>query len=204
VTGTSGDIVETFDFTLAVSAANGTGVGSTFILNPFFNVNAAYSDGTTYSTGGLDGAGYSYSSNLLGIARAYNGITFFLGSANQLNAMTCARQSVGPTTAAYSTLYLLGTAIHGSQLSQPFTLHYVDGTVVRAQPSFSEWVTPQNFPGEFEGIAMPYRNFSDGTKDETPVNLYVYRLDLNPSKVFQAIGFPNNPNVIIFAATAVP
>src|SRR5262249_5144062 len=151
-----------------------------------------------------DGSGYSYSSNLLGIARAYNGITFFLGAANQPNAMACGRQSVGPTTAAYSTLYLLGTAVHGSQLSQPFTLHYVDGTVVMALPIFIEGFSPQNFPGEFQVIALPYRIFSDGTKDEPPVNLYFYRLDLNPSKVFLAIGFPNNPNFIIFAATAVP
>jgi hypothetical protein len=205
VTGTSGDIVETFDFTLAVSAGTGsTGIGNSFILNPFYNINAAYSDGTTYSTGGLDGAGYSYSSNLLGLTRVYNGVFFALGAANQLNAVACARQSVGPTTASYSALYLLGTAIHGSQLSQPFALHYTDGSVTTVQPSLSDWTTPQNYPGESEGVAMAYRNFSEGTKDETPVNLYVYRFELNPNKVFQAVGFPNNPNVIIFAATAVP
>ena len=204
VTGTSGDIVETFYFTLAVSAATGTGTGNTVVLAPFYNVNAAYSDGTAYATGGLDGDGNSYLSNLLGVSRAYNGITFSLGAANQLNAVACARQSLGPTTAAYSALYLLGTAIHGSQLSQPFALHYTDGTVVTARPSLSDWATPQSFSGESEGIAMPYRNFSDGSKDETPVNLYIYRFDLDPTKVFQAVGFPNNPNVVIFAATAVP
>jgi hypothetical protein len=206
ITGTSGDIVETTTFTLAVSSGTGTtGIGTQVFLNGFFNVNAAYTDGTTYTTGGIDGGGYSISSTLLGTTfRIYNGISFILAGANQLNGVACSRQSVGPTTAPYSAIYVLATAVNGSQLTQPFPLHYTDNTVTTATPSISDWAFPQSFNGELEGVAMPYRNFSNGTQDQTPVNLYLYKFDLNPAKTFQAIGFPNNPNVIVFAVTAVP
>jgi len=206
VTGTSGDATQTFDFTLAVSAGTGTtGIGEKILLNAFFNINAAYSDGTTYTTGGIDGGGYSYSSTLLGsLPRIYNGIYFVLGPADQLNAVACAGQSFGPVTAPYSSLYLLGTAVNGNQLSQPFSLHYTDGTMVTVRASLSDWATPQNYPGESECVAMAYRNFDDGTKNNTAVNLYVYRFDLDPGKIFQAVGLPINSDVIIFAGTAVP
>ena len=45
-------------FSLAVSAAKGTaGAGTTVSLTPDFNLNGIYTDGTKYSTGGLDGTG---------------------------------------------------------------------------------------------------------------------------------------------------
>ncbi len=67
VTGTSGDITQTFTFTLAVSAATGgSGTGTQVDLSPAFNLNGIYDDGTSYTTRGLDGVGYSYSANLLG------------------------------------------------------------------------------------------------------------------------------------------
>jgi len=94
--------------------------------------------------------------------------------------------------------------VNGSAPSQPFSLHYTDGTVTTVRPSLSDWAIPQSYPGEAEGVAMAYRNFSNGTKDQIPVNLYVYQFDMNSNKVFQAIGLHNNPNVIIFAITAVP
>ena len=88
VTGTSGDITQSFSFTLAVSAAvGGTGAGTQVDLSSEFNLYGIYDDGTSYTTGGLDGAGYSYSANLLGTSRVLNKTLLNFGPANQLNAV---------------------------------------------------------------------------------------------------------------------
>src|SRR4051794_14578516 len=58
VTGTSGDITQTFAFTLAVSAAvGGNGTGTQVDFSSAFNLYGIYNDGTSYVTGGLDGVG---------------------------------------------------------------------------------------------------------------------------------------------------
>ena len=51
---------------------------------------------------------------------------------------------------------------------------------------------------------MPYRNFDDGTKDKRTFNLYAYRFVLNPGKTLQSVTLPNNPDVIVLAATVTP
>jgi hypothetical protein len=205
VTGTSGTIAETATFTLAVSAALGeTGAGTQVDLSSKFTVNGVYEDGTTYSTGGLDGLGYSYSANLLTTSRVYDGTLFEFGPANEPDAVSCSGQSIRLPQGQFSSLMLLGTAVEGNQASQTLTIHYTDGTSSHFVRSFSDWFTPQKYSGEFEAVAMAYRNFDDGTKDRRTFNLYGYLLDLNPSKTVQGITLPNNPDVFVFAATLVP
>ena len=48
---------------------------------------------------------------------------------------------------------------------------------------------------------MPYRNFSDGSKDLGTFNLYAYEFGLDPSKVVQSVTLPSDPNVVVLAAT---
>jgi len=205
VTGTSGDITETFTFTLAVSAAiGGTGSGTLVDLSSAFNLNGIYQDGTTYTTGGLDGVGYSYSANLLGSSRVLNKVVFSFGPANQLDAVGCSGQSVALPAGQYSRLMLLGTGVQGNQTSQSLTLTYTDGSNAHFTQSFSDWYTPQNYQAESESVAMAYRDFEDGTRDRRTFNLYAYRLTLDPTKTVQSISLPNNPQVVILAATLVP
>ena len=62
-----------------MSAALGaTGTGTPVDLSAEFNLNGIYTDGKTYSTGGLDGGGYSYSENLLSTSRVLSGELFNL------------------------------------------------------------------------------------------------------------------------------
>jgi hypothetical protein len=205
VTGTSSSITQTFTFTLAVSAAVGTtGTGTPVDLSSEFNVNGIYTDGTTYSTGGLDGTGYSYSANLLTVARVFNGVLLDFGTANQLDAVGCTGQSVPLTQGKFSSLVLLATGVEGSQKSQSFTVKYSDGTSSTVVQSFSDWFTPQKFHGESEGVAMAYRNFDNGTKDQRTFSLYEYRFVLNATKTVQSITLPGNPHVLVLAATLLP
>lgn len=205
VTGTSGSITETAIFTLAVSAAIGTnGIGTPVDLSSEFNLNGIYTDGTMYTTGGLDGGGYSYSANLLSPSRVFNNVLFNFGPANQLDAFGCDGQLVTLPAGQYSSLMLFGTGIQGDQTSQIFTVTYSDGTSVDFTQSFSDWFTPQEYTGELEGVAMAYRDFDNGTKDDRTFNLYSYRFVLNKNKMVQSITFPSNPNVVILAATMAP
>src|SRR5207248_575370 len=104
----------------------------------------------------------------------------------------------------FSTLMLLATGIEGNQSAQTFTVHYSDGTSSQFTQSFSDWFTPQRFAGESEGVAMAYRDFDNGTKDQRTFNLYAYRFALNSAKTVQRVTLPNNPNVAVLAATLVP
>jgi hypothetical protein len=205
VTGTSGTITETASFTLAVSAGEGkTGVGTQVDLSSEFNVNGIYTDGTTYSTGGLDGLGNSYSANLLTPSRVFSGILFDLGPANQLDAVGGSGQVISLPAGQFSSLTLLATGVEGNQASQTLTVTYTDGTSTKFVQSFSDWFTPAKFPRESEGVAMAYRNLDNGTKDQRTFNLYEYRLALNATKTVQSLTLPSNPDVLVLAATLVP
>jgi hypothetical protein len=205
VTGTSGSITETTSFSLAVSAATGTkGTGTSVSLSPDFNLNGIYTDGTKFSTGGLDGTGYSYSSNLLTTSRVYSGTLFDFGPANELDAVGCSGQVVAVTAGKYSALELLATGVEGNQASQVFTVTYSDGTKAKFTQSLSDWYTPQKYAGESEGVAMAYRDFDNGTKDNRTFNLYEYRFALNPNKVVKSVTLPTNSHVAVLAATLVP
>jgi hypothetical protein len=205
VTGTSGSTTETLTFTLAVSAAVGTsGTGTEVNLSSEFNLYGIYTDGTMYSTGGLDGDGYSYSANLLSTSRVFNGTLFTFGPANELDAVGCSGQTVTVTPGKFSGLMLLATGIEGSQASETIIVKYSDGSAARFTQSFSDWYTPQKYAGESEGVAMAYRNFDNGTKDQRTFNLYAYTFALNPAKSVKSITLPNDTHVVVLAATLVP
>lgn len=205
VKGTSGDIVSTLTFTLAVSAAIGsTGAGTQVDLSSEFNLYGIYTDGSVYTTGGLDGQGYSYSANLLGASRVLNGVLFDLGPANEPDAIGCNGQSVSLPTGKYSYLTLLASGINGDQASETITVTYTDGTSSKFTQSFSDWFTPQSYSGEYESVAMAYRNFDNGTKDNRTFNLYAYRFALNTAKAVQSVTLPNDSSVVVLAATLLP
>jgi hypothetical protein len=205
LTGTSGTITETTTFTLAVSAGVGkTGLGAQVDLSSEFNVNGIYTDGTTYSTGGLDGLGNSYSANLLTASRVFDGILFDFGPANELDAVGGSGQVISLPAGQFSALTLLATGVEGNQASQSLTVTYTDGTTSKFVQSFSDWYTPSKFPRESEGVAMAYRNLDNGTKDQRTFNLYEYRLALNASKTVRSLTLPSNPDVLVLAATLVP
>lgn len=202
VMGTSGEITESSTFTLAVSAASkGKGSGTAVDLSSAFNVFGIYSDGTTYSTGGLDGAGFSYSSKELGKSRVLDLVEAKFGPANQPDAVGCNGQTVSLPRGQFSGLLLLGSGVQGSQASQTITVNYTDGTSTEFVQSFSDWSSPQNFAGEIEVVASSYRNSSNGSKDQGTFNLYGYQFALDQTRTVESITLPGNPNVVVLAAT---
>jgi len=202
VTGTSGSITQTLFVTLSVNGGTGsTGKGTVVDLSAYFNRAGIYTDGTAFSaTGGLDGVGNAYSSNLLGTSRVDYSDLFDFGPANALDAISCTGQTVTLPAGQYSGLELLGTGVEGAQQAQTVTVTYSDGSTAKFSQSFSDWYTPANYPSEKEAVAMAYRDQSGGTKDDRTFNLYSYHFALDSTKTVQTLTLPNNVNVEVLAA----
>jgi hypothetical protein len=179
------------------------GVAAQVSLAPYFNNVGIYVDGMEFS-GGLDDGGWACSSNLLGQAQVWNGVTFSLGSASPTNVLTCAGQTISLPAGNYSSLKMLATAVNGDQESQKFTVACAGGDSQTVTQSISDWFTPENFSGESQAVNMSYRNQSDGTKDERAFYIYGYALTLNKTNAVKSLKLPDNANVKVFALTLVP
>lgn len=174
---------------------NGLGIGSA--PPGTYDVNALYTDGTSFGTGGIDGSGYAYSSNLLGPSVTWNGATFTLGAANAADGWF---NTTIPLTAGQSaTLNILATGVQGNQTSQAFVVTYTDGTTTTIKQSISDWFTPQNYSGESKAVTMAYRNSSNGTKDNRTFYLYGYSFAINSSKTVKSLTLPSNRDVVVLA-----
>ncbi len=204
VTGTSGPTTHTVSgLTLAVSAALGNcGQGVAVNLGPQFNLTALRSDGTTYTDGGADGQGFSYSAELVGGGRVLNGTRFVVGPADAADAVYANGQTITLPAGRFTTLHLLGSGVGGTQAAQGLTVTYADGSTAALAQSFTDWYgTPTPNANEGEAVAMPYRNQSDGTKQQVQFNLYGYSLALDPTKTVKSLTLPKNRSVLLLSAT---
>lgn len=197
VTGVSGTLQHTALVTLVVNAPS-TPVN----LNSVYNVNGIVTDGSTFTSGGLDGGGYAYSTNLLGSLVTFNNLSFSLGPANAPDAVSST--TIPLPAGQYSTLSMLATAVNGNQPSQTFIVNYSDGTNSSIVQSLSDWHTPQNYAGESVVVPMAYRDNSAGTEQTLTVDLCGYSFALNTGKTVSSITLPNNRDIVVLAITLVP
>ena len=172
-------------------------------LSSSFNTHGMYSDGSRFArSASLDGGGFAYSAQLLGTTQTWNGVTFKLGPANGLDAVTS--QTVSLPAGRYLSVNILGTAVDGSQPDQSFTVTYDDSSQSTFTQNLSDWYAPSDFPGEFDAVSMPYRLMGNGHKDERAFHLYAYSLDLDSSKSVRSLRLPENENTLIFAVSLEP
>ncbi|HEV3317102.1 MAG TPA: discoidin domain-containing protein [Candidatus Angelobacter sp.] len=200
VTGTSGNLTHTTTISLTVNATSGN---TAVNLSSAFNVSSGIvTDGTTFTGGGLDGGGRSYSANLLGSTQTFNGTQFNLGPANAADAVDNA--TIALPAGRFSALKMLAAAVNGNQASQTFTVTYTDNTTQSFIQSVSDWAHPQNFAGESIAVTMAHRDISDGTTQVRTVNLFAYSFGTNNGKTVKSIALPNSRNVVVLAITLVP
>jgi len=203
ITGTSGALSHTTTVTLTVNPAGGGGSGTQVNLSGAFNITSAVvTDGATFTSGGLDNDGSSYSSNLLGTSLTFNNALFNFGPANAADAVSS--KTVTLPSGQFSSLRMLATAVNGNQASQTFTVHFTDGTTQSFTQSLSDWFTPQNFAGESIAKSMAHRDNSDGSTDNRTFDLYSYAFSLNGAKTVSSITLPANRNVVVLAITLIP
>jgi hypothetical protein len=197
ITGVSGSLTRTTSISLTVN-------GSVSVnLSGAFNINSGIvTDGTTFSGGGLDNDGNSYSSNLLGSAVTFGGVHMTLGPANAADAV--ANATVTLPSGRFSTLQVLAAGVNGNQASQAFTVHFSDGTSQSFTQSVSDWAHPQNFAGETIAATMAHRDQSTGATQTRTVNLFGYVFTLNNSKTVSSITLPATRNVVVLAISLKP
>lgn len=171
-------------------------------LAAVYNRNAFDTDGSSFATGGIDGYGFAYSGNLLGVTQTVNGTIFSFGPSNVPNSVVNA--TIVLPAINFSALNFLATGVGGLQPSQAVTVNYSDGTSTSMIQGFSDWFVPGGFPGESPGITMAYRNQYNGTIDARPFQLYSYSIPLNVAKTVKSVTLPANPNVVVLAVTAIP
>jgi hypothetical protein len=168
------------------------------------NVYGISSDGSYVLNGGLDGGSSSYSAALLGTTIVWGGSTFTLGAAGTANAVSST--TITLPAGNYSSLNLLGTAVNGAQLNQPFVVTYSDGSSTTFTQSLSQWGTPQGFAGESTVLTMAYRLGGNGAQTLKTTYLYGYSFALNSAKSVASITLPPSyvNNVVVLAVDLVP
>ena len=161
-----------------------------------YNVNAIYTNGSTFSSNsGADGEGNAFSATLLGATQAFNGTTFTYGPSNAPDAFN--NVTIPLTAGSYSSLNILAYAINGGQASQTFTIHYTNGTTSTATQSISDWGIPQGYSGETKVVTMAYRNTNTGGETSYTSYVYGYTLPVNNSLTVSSISIPANGNVFV-------
>jgi len=158
--------------------------------------------GTAVSSGGLDGNGYAYATNLLGKSLNWSGATFTFGAAGVKDAVANATLTL--PAGKYSSVKLLGTGVDGNQANQTIVVTYTDGTTTSGTQGFSDWYTPQHYAGESTASTMAYRVGPTGAQNNGPLYLYGYSLAINNSKTVKSITLPKNLHVVVLAIDLVP
>jgi len=174
---------------------------------PIYALVGIGTDGTALvpGVGGIDGNGDTYSSVLLGNSLTWSGATFTFGAAGRGDA--AAGVTIPLTTGHYGSLNVLATGVNGNQPNQAFVVTYADGTTATITQSFSDWFTPQTYPGEAVALATAYRLTNGGNPQSGPFNLYGYSFALDSTKTVQSVMLPPNRNVVVLGVNlgaAVP
>lgn len=170
-----------------------------------YNATGVYTDGSSFpADGGIDGGGAAYSANLLNLPfRGYDialqNTSFHLSGGNAPNTVYGAGQTLELPEGLYADLKLLGTGVQGTQVDQPITIHYLDGSSMTVKQSFSDWSSPSGFTNESVAIKTAYRDYSDGSENAQAFYVYVYDIKLDPSKRVSSITLPNNRYVTLLS-----
>ena len=163
-----------------------------------YNVNAIYTNGTSFSTGGADGQGNALSATVMGATTTWNGTTLTYGPSNALDAFNNVSIPLTAETRS-SSLNMLAFAVNGSQPSQTFTIHYTNGTTSTVTQSISDWGASQGYSGETKVVTLPYTNTSSGGENTGGGFVYGYTLPVTGSLTVSSISIPANSHVIVLA-----
>ena len=166
------------------------------------NVDAVANTGSAPLDGGIDGSGNAYAEALLGTSQTWSGATFALAGPGATGAVS--GKTIALPAGSDSSILLLATAVNANQLNQKFVVTYTDGSTTTFTQSLSDWFTPQNYAGESQVLAMPYRITAGGAADDRTFYLYGYSFALNAAKTVASIALPKNANVVVLGIDVVP
>jgi sugar lactone lactonase YvrE len=166
-------------------------------LSTYYNVYGIYTPGTTYSTGGFDGGGTSYSTTSLGSTVVWNGLTFNIGPPNALDSV--ANKTITLPAGRYTNLYMLGAMVNNIPPAETFTVTYTDGTTTVLNQNVSDWVYADGWPGESVVNCNYDRNTSGGGTQADSVCVYGYQIALDPTKTVASVTLPATRNIVMLS-----
>jgi hypothetical protein len=178
------------------------GVPTTVDLNGAFNVDAFSSLGQPVAGTGIDGLGGAIATNVYFEQNSPLESVFDFNYSPPPDAVANAVVALPPRT--FSKLDLLALGVRGNHPDQTLIVTYTDGTTTVLHQGFSDWHTPQNYPGESIGLAMPYRLNKDGSEHPGIYNVYQYRFALDAAKTVASLKLPANVNVVTLAVSLEP
>lgn len=200
-----------------VAGSSATGTAVPYSISGICNRVGRYQDLTVFpSPGGVDlstTTSATHSSAQVGNTVTFQGVTYVLAPVVNNSPVNNALEFQGQILnlldqflpeAPYASLRMLAIAVQGNKGGLPVSVRYTDGSVDAFTQSFSDWFTPQSYPGESTAIAATYRNLSDGTKDNRTFNLYSYAFNLNIAKSVRSIILPTVADVVVYAISLVP
>jgi serine/threonine protein kinase len=170
-------------------------------LSQDFNATGFFTEGRSIHSDGLDGIGNAFPEEVLTAAKVWGGVPFSLGTANIPDAV--ADRTIALPAGTFDSLKMLAVGVNGDQESQIFRVTYSDGTESSFTQSVSDWYTPENYSGESDVAAAPYRVGNRGWKDERTFHLYGYSFALNARKKVKDFVLPANSGVKVFGLTLV-
>jgi len=185
-------------------------------LASYFNVNAMYTDGTTFSSaGGFDSGGNSLSASFMGQVRSSNnlgpiiswrGNLFYLGPPNTQNG--AANTTINLPNGQYSQLQMLASTANGPFNGQTYVVTYTDTNKTTATQDFSDWCYPIGNPGESMVSQSSYRNVYSGgnapCSRAATITVYGYSMNLDNTKTVKTLTLPATPKIVLLALDLVP
>lgn len=167
-------------------------------LSSYYNRAGIYTDGRTFSTG-FDGGGSAYSALLLEPSVLWNNLIFNFGPSNVADVVYCAGQTITLPAGQYNSLQLLAAGVNGSQQAQTFIVTYTDNSTATLTQSFSDWASPQSYPGEVTVVKMPYRVLSSGGTQTLNMAVDGYVFTLDQTRTVKSITLPSNSNLVLLS-----
>ena len=183
-------------FQLDATATTGT---TPVNLAPYYNASGIYDPGVTYTTGGFDADGYSYSSKTLSGSVLLNGLTYTLGPVNAPDAVYGSGTPIPLPAGKFAGLYMLGAMVNNIPPAETFTVTYTDGTTTVLNQNMSDWFNAAGWPGESVVNCSEKRNYQNGTQQSDSVCVYGYTITLDPTKIVQSVTLPNTRNIVMLA-----
>lgn len=197
--------MKSFKITLKQPAATLAATATEPLALPFNKQAASYN--AFRQDVNFDGKGNSFAAELWPEALTYNGIDFRLASPDTDNAMKCNAQTVKFAKGKFNRIYVLAAST-GADCLATFRVGKSEQQVV--VPSYAGFVGQWGHTGHTEGYLKPADVAFVGThmhnvitnKDLPYDFTYMYCIPLDVPADAESIEFPDDRQVVVFAATA--
>lgn len=154
----------------------------------------------------FDGRGRSFAAELLPEQIEIKGITFKLAGGDVLNGLKCKGDTISIPQGQYNRISFLATSTQ-QDINATFTIDGVSHE--RSIPSYSEFIGQWGHTGHTEGFLKSadiayvgtHKHTSVGNKDLAHEYTQIFYVTFDLPKNAQQIILPNNPRIVIFAAT---